>query len=27
LSVIETLKLQGMNPIEGMRNIIQASHE
>jgi len=27
LSIIETLKLQGMNPIEGMRNIIQASYE
>jgi len=27
LSVIETLKLQGVNPIKGMQNIIQASYE
>ena len=27
LSVIETLKLQGVNPIKGMQNIIQASYQ
>jgi transposase-like protein len=27
LSIIETLKLQGENPLEGMKNIIQASNE
>jgi len=26
LSVIETLKLQGINPIKGMQNIVQASY-